>query len=175
MALVFSFFKTKASQPADSEHRSVYDAGSYFDEHQGSRMTSIAPTVTCAAGLLRGSVRPRRCIDADGERARRGVETAVRRLSSAALSASTGEAFIAFDIDADYRRYIEANRVTIAWPHFSTRGRIQVPWGTREDGPGANGVRPGNLGANPSVYRRRNFAPCRAGSSPSPAISARNS
>jgi phosphoglycolate phosphatase-like HAD superfamily hydrolase len=70
-------------------------------------------------------------------------------------SASIGEAFIAFDIDFDYRRYLEANRVTIAWPHFSNRAELNF-LGEREDGPGANGVRRGQpRRREPERYGRR--------------------
>jgi hypothetical protein len=90
-------------------------------------------------------------------------------------SASTGEAFIAFDIHADYRRYVDGQTAgTATWPHFSNRAEFNFR-GEREEGPGANGVRLGNLdGANPSVMDGE-LRTVPHGSSPSPAISARNS
>jgi hypothetical protein len=69
-----------------------------------------------------------------------------------------------------------ANRGTIVWPHFSNRAEFNF-LGEREDGPGANGVRLGNLdGANPSVsVMNGELRAVPRGSSMSPAISARNS
>jgi hypothetical protein len=53
-------------------------------------------------------------------------------------AADTGEAFIAFDIDADYRRYVDGKpRYDGVVAFLASRG-IAVPCGTPEDGPGTH-------------------------------------
>ena len=53
-------------------------------------------------------------------------------------AADTGEAFVAFDIDADYRRYVDGKpRYDGVVAFLASRG-IELPFGTPEDGPGAH-------------------------------------
>jgi HAD superfamily hydrolase (TIGR01509 family) len=61
-------------------------------------------------------------------------------------AADTGEAFVAFDIDADYRRYVDGKpRYDGVAAFLESRG-IELPFGTPEDGPGAQTVHAlGNL------------------------------
>ena len=83
---------------------------------------------TFPAGLRRGSVRSRRGADQDGERACRGLEKAVRRISRAALQ-PCGEPFVPFDIDADYRRYVDGKpRYDGVAAFLKSRG-IELPLG----------------------------------------------
>ena len=53
---------------------------------------------------------------------------------------STGEAFVPFDIDADYRRYVDGKPRYDGVAAFLPSRRIELPWGTREDGSGAQTV-----------------------------------
>src|SRR5688572_14664777 len=55
-------------------------------------------------------------------------------------AARTGEAFVPFDIDADYRRYVDGKPRYDGVAAFLKSRRIELPWGTREDGPGAQTV-----------------------------------
>ena len=55
-------------------------------------------------------------------------------------AARTGEAFVPFDIDSDYRRYVDGKPRYDDVAAFLHSRRIQLPWGTREDGPGAQTV-----------------------------------
>jgi beta-phosphoglucomutase family hydrolase len=55
-------------------------------------------------------------------------------------AARTGEAFVGFDIDSDYRRYVDGKPRYDGVAAFLHSRRIQLPWGTREDGPGAQTV-----------------------------------
>ena len=51
-------------------------------------------------------------------------------------AADTGEAFVAFDIDADYRRYVDGKpRYDGVAAFLASRG-IELPFGAPEDGPG---------------------------------------
>ena len=61
-------------------------------------------------------------------------------------AAATGEAFVAFDIDADYRRYVDGKpRYDGVAAFLESRG-IALPFGAVEDGPGAGTVHAlGNL------------------------------
>jgi beta-phosphoglucomutase family hydrolase len=61
-------------------------------------------------------------------------------------AANTGEAFIPFDIDADYRRYVDGKpRYDGVAAFLESRG-IELPSGMPEDGPGAQTVHAlGNL------------------------------
>jgi beta-phosphoglucomutase-like phosphatase (HAD superfamily) len=52
-------------------------------------------------------------------------------------AADQGQAFVPFDIDADYRRYVDGKPRYDGVAAFLHSRRIQLPWGTREDGPGA--------------------------------------
>ena len=54
--------------------------------------------------------------------------------------AITGEPFVPFDIDADYRRYVDGKPRYDGVAAFLQSRRIELPWGTREDGPGAQTV-----------------------------------
>jgi hypothetical protein len=61
-------------------------------------------------------------------------------------SADTGEPFIPFDIDADYRRYVDGKpRYDGVTTFLKARG-IELPQGEQDDGPGAQSVHAlGNL------------------------------
>src|SRR4026208_2438785 len=55
-------------------------------------------------------------------------------------AAGTGEPFVAFDIDADYRRYVDGKpRADVVVAFLESRG-IQLPPGAPEDRPGAQTV-----------------------------------
>jgi HAD superfamily hydrolase (TIGR01509 family) len=67
------------------------------------------------------------------------VETAVRRLLEQ-QSRQTGEPFVPFDIDTDYRRHVdEKPRLDGVTAFLESRG-IQLPYGTQEDGTDVNTV-----------------------------------
>ncbi|MBV8055514.1 MAG: beta-phosphoglucomutase family hydrolase, partial [Deltaproteobacteria bacterium] len=55
-------------------------------------------------------------------------------------AAETGAAFVPFDIDADYRRYVDGKPREDGVATFLKSRRIEVPWGTPEDAPGTQTV-----------------------------------
>ncbi|MGH7795765.1 MAG: HAD family hydrolase [Candidatus Binatia bacterium] len=72
------------------------------------------------------------------------MEKAVRFLEQRA--ADTGEAFVPFDIDADYRRYVDGKPRYDGVADFIASRGIELPFGAPEDGPGAQTVHAlGNL------------------------------
>jgi beta-phosphoglucomutase family hydrolase len=98
-------------------------------------MTSIAPVVTLSPRDYDAVL-----FDLDGVLTRTASVHAAawKRLFDAFLeqhAADTGEAFVAFDIDADYRRYVDGKpRYDGVAAFLGSRG-IAVPCGTPEDGP----------------------------------------
>ncbi len=74
---------------------------------------------------------------------------------------TTGEPFVAFDIDADYRRYVDGKPRYDGVADFLASRGIELPFGAPEDGPGAQTVHAlGNLKdqyftATPGAARRR--------------------
>ncbi|WP_372827767.1 HAD-IA family hydrolase, partial [Polaromonas sp.] len=61
-------------------------------------------------------------------------------------SADTGEPFVPFDIDADYRRYVDGKPRYDGVTSFINARGIELPQGAQEDGPGVQSVRAlGNL------------------------------
>jgi beta-phosphoglucomutase-like phosphatase (HAD superfamily) len=61
-------------------------------------------------------------------------------------SAETGEPFIAFDRDADYRRHVDGKPRQDGVTAFPSSRGIEVPLGSPDDGPGARTVHAlGNL------------------------------
>jgi beta-phosphoglucomutase family hydrolase len=59
---------------------------------------------------------------------------------------ATGEAFVPFDIDADYRRYVDGKPRYDGVAAFLEARGIEVPWGAPEDPPGTHTVQAlGNL------------------------------
>jgi beta-phosphoglucomutase family hydrolase len=61
-------------------------------------------------------------------------------------AADTGEAFVPFDIDADYRRYVDGKPRYDGVADFLASRGIELPFGAPEDGPGAKTVHAlGNL------------------------------
>ena len=52
-------------------------------------------------------------------------------------AAATGEPFVAFDIDADYRRYVDGKPRYDGVADFLASRGIELPSGAPEDGPGA--------------------------------------
>ena len=55
-------------------------------------------------------------------------------------AANTGEAFVPFDINADYRRYVDGKpRYDGVAAFLESRG-IEVPWGAPDDPPGTHTV-----------------------------------
>jgi beta-phosphoglucomutase-like phosphatase (HAD superfamily) len=55
-------------------------------------------------------------------------------------AADTGEAFVPFDIDADYRRYVDGKPRYDGVADFLASRGIHLPFGTPKDGPGARTV-----------------------------------
>jgi beta-phosphoglucomutase family hydrolase len=55
-------------------------------------------------------------------------------------SAETGEPLVPFDIDADYRRYVDGKPRLDGVASFLTSRGIEIPFGTPEDGPDANSM-----------------------------------
>jgi len=55
-------------------------------------------------------------------------------------AAATGEPFVAFDIDADYRRYVDGKPRYGGVATFLAARSIELPLGTPEDGPGLETV-----------------------------------
>jgi hypothetical protein len=99
-------------------------------------MTSIAPVVTLSPREYDAVV-----FDLDGVLTRTASVHAAawKRLCDGLLeqqAADTGEAFVPFDIDADYRRSVDGKpRYDGAAFFLESRG-IALPCGTPEDGPG---------------------------------------
>lgn len=61
-------------------------------------------------------------------------------------AATLGEAFVPFDIDTDYRRYVDGKPRYDGVASFLESRGIELPFGTPEDGPGAQTVHAlGNL------------------------------
>jgi beta-phosphoglucomutase family hydrolase len=109
-------------------------------------MTSVAPVVTLSPRDYDAVL-----FDLDGVLTRTASVHAAawKRLFDGFLArwaADTGNAFIAFDIEADYRRYVDGKpRYDGAAAFLESRG-IAVPSGTPEDGPGTHTVHAlGNL------------------------------
>ena len=109
-------------------------------------MTSIAPVVTLSPRDYDAVL-----FDLDGVLTKTASVHAAawKRLFDGFLeqrAADTGEAFVAFDIDADYRRYVDGKpRYDGVAAFLESRG-IELPFGTPEDGPGAQTVHAlGNL------------------------------
>ena len=100
-------------------------------------MTSTTPVVTLSprdydAGLF----------DLDGvlTKTARVHAAAWKRLFDGFLgqrAARTGEAFVPFDVDADYRRYVDGKPRYDGVADFLASRGIELPFGTPEDGPGA--------------------------------------
>ena len=103
-------------------------------------MPSIAPVVTLSPRDYDAVL-----FDLDGVLTRTASVHAAawKRLFDAFLEqrgASTGEAFVPFDIDADYRRYVDGKpRYDGVAAFLESRG-IELPLGAPEDGPGAQTV-----------------------------------
>ena len=55
-------------------------------------------------------------------------------------AADTGEAFVPFDIDADYRRYVDGKPRYDGVAAFLEARGIEVPWGAPDDPPGTQTV-----------------------------------
>jgi hypothetical protein len=111
-------------------------------------MTSIAPVVTLSPRDYDAVL-----FDLDGVLTKTASVHAAawKRLFDGFLeqrAANTGETFVAFDIDADYRRYVDGKpRYDGVAAFLESRG-IALPFGAPEDDPGARGnprnpVRPG--------------------------------
>src|SRR5688572_18238508 len=103
-------------------------------------MTSIAPIVTLSPWDYDAIL-----FDLDGVLTQTASVHAAawKRLFDGFLqqrAATTGEPFVAFDIDSDYRRYVDGKPRYDGVAAFLQSRRIQLPWGTREDGPGAQTV-----------------------------------
>ena len=103
-------------------------------------MTSIAPIVTLSPRDYDAVL-----FDLDGVLTQTASVHAAawKRLFDGFLqqrAARTGEAFVGFDIDSDYRRYVDGKPRYDGVAAFLHSRRIQLPWGTREDGPGAQTV-----------------------------------
>jgi beta-phosphoglucomutase-like phosphatase (HAD superfamily) len=65
----------------------------------------------------------------------RGLEKLFDSFLEQRATLETGEPFVPFDIDADYRRYVDGKpRYDGVAAFLESRG-IEVPWGTPEDGP----------------------------------------
>jgi len=100
-------------------------------------MTSISPVVTLSPRDYDAVL-----FDLDGvlTRTAKVHAAAWKRLFDGFLeqqAADTGEAFVAFDIDADYRRYVDGKpRYDGVAAFLESRG-IELPSGAPEDGPGA--------------------------------------
>jgi beta-phosphoglucomutase family hydrolase len=103
-------------------------------------MTSTTPVVTLSARDYDAVL-----FDLDGVLTKTASVHAAawKRLFDGVLqqrAARTGEAFVPFDIDADYRRYVDGKPRYDGVAAFLKSRRIQFPWGTREDGPDAQTV-----------------------------------
>ncbi|MEX0805023.1 MAG: beta-phosphoglucomutase family hydrolase [Candidatus Binatia bacterium] len=103
-------------------------------------MTSIAPIVTLSPRDYDAVL-----FDLDGVLTKTASVHAAawKKLFDAFLeqrATGTGEAFVAFDIDADYRRYVDGKpRYDGVAAFLESRG-IALPFGAAEDGPGAQTV-----------------------------------
>jgi beta-phosphoglucomutase family hydrolase len=103
-------------------------------------MTSITPVVTLSARDYDAVL-----FDLDGVLTKTASlhAAAWKRLFDGFLqqrAATTGEAFVPFDIDADYRRYVDGKPRYDGVAAFVQSRGIILPWGTREDGPGTQTV-----------------------------------
>src|SRR5688572_17175327 len=100
-------------------------------------MTRIAPVVTLSPRDYDAVL-----FDLDGVLTRTAIVHAAawKRLFDGFLeqrAARTGEAFVPFDVDADYRRYVDGKpRYNGVADFLASRG-IELPSGAPEDGPGA--------------------------------------
>jgi beta-phosphoglucomutase family hydrolase len=112
----------------------------------GEGMTSIAPIVTLSPRDYDAVL-----FDLDGVLTKTASVHAAawKKLFDGFLQqrvANTGEAFVPFDIDADYRRYVDGKpRYDGVAAFLQSRG-IKLPWGGADDHPGTQTVRVlGNL------------------------------
>jgi beta-phosphoglucomutase family hydrolase len=109
-------------------------------------MTSIAPVVTLSPRDYDAVL-----FDLDGVLTRTASVHAAawKKLFDGFLeqrAADKGEAFVPFDIDADYRRYVDGKSRYDGVAAFLESRSIELPFGTLEDGPGAQTVHAlGNL------------------------------
>jgi beta-phosphoglucomutase-like phosphatase (HAD superfamily) len=109
-------------------------------------MTGIAPVVTLSPRDYDAVL-----FDLDGVLTKTaGVHAAAwKKLFDGFLeqhAAATGEAFVPFDIDADYRRYVDGKPRYDGVAAFLEARGIEVPWGAPEDPPGTHTVQAlGNL------------------------------
>src|SRR5919198_2448180 len=109
-------------------------------------MTSIAPVVTVSPRDYDAVL-----FDLDGVLTKTASVHAAawKRLFDEILerhAADTGEAFVPFDIDADYRRYVDGKPRYDGVAAFLEARGIELPWGAPEDPPGAQTVQAlGNL------------------------------
>lgn len=101
-------------------------------------------------------VRPRWRVDENGKRPRSRVE----KLFDGFLkqrAVAIGEAFAAFDVDADYRRYVDGKPRHDGVRDFLASRGIELPFGIPQDSPGTPSVH--GLGKLKDQY----FAPIKLG------------
>lgn len=104
-------------------------------------MTSISPVVTLSPRDYDAVL-----FDLDGVLTKTAIVHAAawKRLFDGFLeqrAADTGEAFVAFDIDADYRRYVDGKPRYDGVADFLASRGIELPFGALDDAPGAQTVR----------------------------------